>query len=212
MAAVRGILPSDSLPTFDAQVAAINHVQRLPEWTEIDFYRRRLRKIDWSGVPMFSQTGEFPLAEVRFSAGGRRFKATLNSIAGHIFDFAISPSPHDIAFLDWEGTPTARLLSDPLSADAPQPLTPLPDVWHDFMARHQPLDAVGWTLYTDQTARRVTLDEGEFLILAERGGDEFVLHRIEPEASDLFYLELHDGKPEPIVGDIRDVFYPKRNA
>jgi hypothetical protein len=84
---VRGTLPPDALPTFDGQVAAINHVQRLPEWTEIDFYHRRLGKIDWSDVPMFPRTGEFPLADVRFS----------------------------------------------------------PDVWHDFMTRHQPTDTVGWT-------------------------------------------------------------------
>ncbi|HEU4340605.1 MAG TPA: hypothetical protein VFU31_03450 [Candidatus Binatia bacterium] len=211
-AAVRGILPTDALPAFDAQVAGINHVQRLPGWTEIDFYRRRLGRVDWSDIPMFPRTDEFPLAEVRFSAGQRRFKGTLNSIAGHIFDFAIIPSPRDIAFLDWEGTPTARLLSDPLSVDALRPLTPVPDVWHEFMARHKLGSATGWTLHTGETARCVTLEDGEFVILAERGGDEFILHRIEPAASDIFYLESHDGKPEPIVGDIRGVFPTKRNA
>jgi hypothetical protein len=55
------------------------------------------------------------------------------------------------------------------------------------------------------TARRLTLDQGEFLILAERPGDEYVMHRIEPPAS-VFYLASHDSAPEPINGQISDVF------
>jgi hypothetical protein len=44
------------------------------------------------------------------------------------------------------------------------------------------------------------------VILAERAGDEFVLHRIEPADSDLFYLASHEGTPEPIKGPLDDVF------
>jgi hypothetical protein len=38
-AEVRNVLPKDARLLFDAQVAAINHVRRLPpSWSEIDFY------------------------------------------------------------------------------------------------------------------------------------------------------------------------------
>ena len=53
IAAVREVLPERAQPVFDAQIAGITLVQRLPRWTEIDFYRRRKGKTDWSDVPAF---------------------------------------------------------------------------------------------------------------------------------------------------------------
>jgi hypothetical protein len=64
--------------------------------------------------------------------------------------------------------------------------------------------AAGWTLYDATTARSITLDEGEFLLLAERDGDEFVLHRREPPSDVVFGLASHDGTPEPIPGAVED--------
>lgn len=205
LAAVRGVLPAQAQPAFDGQVAAITLIQRLPGWTEIAFYRRRRWKTDWDGVPLFPRTAEFPLAEVRFTVAGRRYKATLTSIGGHIFDFGITPSPKDVAFADWDGAPTVRLLGDPLAAEALRPPEPIPGAWRDFLARHRAQTTGGWTLHDAGTAHRVTLDEGEFLVLAERSGNEFVLHRIEPPASTLFHLASHDATPEPIRGEIAAV-------
>src|ERR1044071_5148728 len=102
IAAVRNSLPSQVQLKFDAQLAAITLVQRHPHWTVIAFYRRRFGKVDWSDVPMFPRTGEFRLAEVRFTAEGRRYKATLTCIGGHILDFAVTPSPKAIGFADWD--------------------------------------------------------------------------------------------------------------
>lgn len=67
-------------------------------WAEIDLYRLRHRRPDWTGVPMFPCTDEFGLAEVRFRVAGRQFKSVLSSISGHVFDFATTPGPRDIAF------------------------------------------------------------------------------------------------------------------
>ena len=192
--AVRDVLPPQVQRTFDAQVAATTLVQRHPHWTEIAFYRRRHGKVDWSGVPMFPRTGEFRLAEVRFTAEGRRYKATLTSIGGHMFDFAVTPSPKAIAFADWDSAPSVRLLSDPLVIDSARAPDPIPDAWREFLARRQPQAAKGWEFHGSETAYRTTLDEGDFLVLAECEGDEFVLHRIEPPASALFYMGSHDGR------------------
>jgi hypothetical protein len=205
LGAVRGAMPAQVQPAFDAQVAAITHVQRLPGWTEIAFYRRRRWRTDWDGVPLFPRTAEFPLAEVRFSVARRRYKATLTSLGGHIFDFGITPSPQGVAFTDWDGPPTVRLLGDPLATEELRPLEPIPGAWLDFLARHQVQAAGGWTFHDARTVYRVTLDDGEFLVLAERAGNEFVLHRIEPPGSTLFHLASHDGSPEPIRGTIADV-------
>src|SRR6185369_16720482 len=88
IAAVRTVLPPQAQAVFDAQIGGITLVQRLPpHWLDISFYRKRHGKVDWRDVPAFPRTGEFRLAEVQFSVEGRRYKATLSSIGGHIFDF-----------------------------------------------------------------------------------------------------------------------------
>ena len=206
VAVVREVLPQQVQAVFDAQVAGITLVQRPLGWNEISFYRRRQGKVDWSDIPAFPHTGEFPLAEVRFSAGRKRYKATLTSIGGHIFDFAITPSPKAIAFVNWDGAPSARLLTDPLVAQSRRAPEWIPSAWRDLLARRPREQIGGWTFYDADTAYRTTIREGEFVILAERAGDEFVMHRIEPAASELFYLASHDGAPEPIKGLLDDVF------
>jgi hypothetical protein len=207
IAAAREVLPPRAQLLFDAQVAGITLVQRPLAWNEISFYRRRQGKVDWSDIPAFPHTAESPLAEVRFSAAGKRYKATLTSIGGHIFDFAITPSPKAIAFVNWDGAPSARLLTDPLVAQPSHALQPIPAAWREFLARHPGQQAGGWTFHAAGTAYRTTLREGEFVILAERAGDEFVMHPIEPADSDLFYLASHDGTPKAIKGSLDDVFH-----
>ena len=195
-AEVRKVLPKDAQPLFDAQVAAINHVQRLPpSWSEIDFYSRP----NWARIPLFPCTGEFRLAEVRFRAGGRPYKAVLSSINGHIFDFAITPGPKAIAFEAWDGRSTSALLGDPLRA-ATRSKEPesIPALWGDFLLRHAGQQPGGWVLYDVSTAYRVVVNDAEYLILAEREGPEFILHRIEPGGERLYYLKHHDAVPQPL--------------
>lgn len=210
IAAVREVLPPQAQTIFDAQIAGVTLVQRLPpHWIEISFYRRQRGKVDWSAIPTFPRTGAFRLAEVQFSVGGRRYKATLASIGGHVFDFTIMPNSKAIAFADWDSAPSARLLSDPLRMDSASEPQPIPDSWGEFLARHQAPDLGDWMLHDSQTAFRIAFTDGEFLVLAEREGDQFVLHRIEPPASTLFFLNSHDGTPEPLMGEFDDVFREK---
>lgn len=205
-AVVRGVLPARAVPIFDAQVRAITHVQRLPGWTEIDYYRRRYGRVDWASVPAFPRTEEFPLARVRFTVERRGYRATLTCVAGHIFDFGIAPGPRDVAFADWDSMPSADLLSDPFGAEAPAARHEIPEAWRGLLRTAGPLAAaMGWVLHEVEPARRITLDEGEFLVLAERDGDEFILHRIEPPSTVMFRLVSHDGTPEAIRGDVADV-------
>jgi hypothetical protein len=203
-AAVRGVLPLEALDTFDAQVQAINRVQRHPEWTEIAFYSMRRGKVDWSLVPLFPRVNEFPLAEVRFVAGSREFKARLTSIGGHIFDFAITPSVRDAAFSAWEGDPSAVLVSNPLDSAAPPYAEPVPEAWTRFLADRASADPRGWSLHEVGAEYRVALDEGEFLVLGERRGEDFLLYRIEPGPSTFFVQRGHDARPERLQGSLSE--------
>jgi hypothetical protein len=201
---VRAVLPETARPVYDAQVAAINRVQRLPpSWSEIDCYCMRRGRPDWSGVPPFARTDEFRLAEVRFSVAGAGYRAVLSCIAGHVFDFAIVPGPKAIAFAEWDEPARSILLSDPGRAPAGRSKPPvLPPAWEAFMARHGERPPAGWALHDAGHARRVALEDGEYLILAERGAEEFVLHRIEPPADGFFHLRGYDETPVRLSGEL----------
>lgn len=204
LAAVRGVLPPEALHTFDAQVQAINRVQRNPKWTEIAYYSMRRGKVDWTHVPLFPRANEFPLAEVRFRAGSREFKARLTSIGGHIFDFAITPGPRDVAFSAWEGEGRAALVAGPLESTAPPFPEPLPEAWTRFIADTASTDRRGWSLHEIGAEYRVALDEGEFLVLGERAGDDFLLYRLEPGPRTFFIQRGHDGRPERLQGSLAE--------
>jgi hypothetical protein len=213
---VRQVLPAAAKSAFDAQVAAVNHVQRLPPaWSEIDLYRlpggKKSRligrgKVSWLGVPMFPCTDEFRLAAVSFRIAGRPYTATLSSIQGHISDFATTPGPRAVAFDPWDEAPVARLLGDPLRAPSghnePEAI---PVEWQEFLERQAGPPPDGWTFFDRTTARRVALADGVYLILAEQEGPAFVLHRVEPPTKGMFYLRHYDGEPERLKGDLEMV-------
>ena len=201
------MLPGNVQPLFDAQVAGINRVQRSPPaWSAISFYCLRSGKADWSGVPAFPCTDEFRLAEVRFRLAGAGYKATLYSVSGHIFEFAITPGSKAVAFATWEEEPRATLLDDPnrppVGRKEPEPL---PLAWHTFLERHPTEPPRGWALHDEDTAHRVALEDGEYLILAERAGEEFILHRVEPQAEELFHLRECDGSPERLTRGLDEI-------
>jgi len=206
LTAVRDVLPPGARRVFDAQASAVTLVQRSPAtWTEICLYRMRRRKADWRAVPLFPRIDEFRLAEVRFASAGRPFRTTLTCIDGHIFDFATTPGPKSVGFAPWDGEPATRLLTDPLSA---APSTPagarIPDGWQQLADSYRAAPTPsGWVVHDAASAYLVMLDQGEFLVLAERAGDEFVLQRLEADSDGLFHLPAHDGVPAPIRDDIQ---------
>lgn len=195
LSVIREVLPVAARPIFDAQVRAVTRMQRDPGWTQIAYYRLRFGKVDWSGVPMFPRQGEFPVADVRFEARGRRFTATLTVLGGHVFDFGIWPSPRAIAFDDWDSPGRARLLSDPMDETASEPSIALPESWREFLASGD--GSTDWTLHDTSTAYTVTLDDGEYVVLAECEGDYFLLYRVDPPPGEYHALFGHDNTPEP---------------
>ncbi len=196
--AVRDVLPADAIPAFDRQVESINRVQRLPHWAEIDFYRMRRGKVDWTGVRAFPRASEFPLAEVRFRAGGQRYRARLSCIGGHIFDFAITPPARDVAFSEWEGQPVTVLLGNPMDEAAPKPPEPVPEAWSKALAGRKVPAHAEWSFHEPDSVYRVVLEVGEFLVLGERTGADFLLYRLDPEPQEFFVQCGHDGSPVPI--------------
>lgn len=205
LAEVRSVIPSEARPVFDAQVAAINRVHRLPpSWSEISFYRMQGRRPDWSGVPLFPYTGELRLAEVKFAAGGKPYRAVAFCVGGHIFELAVSPRPKEAAFAVWDSQAQVTLLGNPLRPATGEPASEvLPAVWSAFLTSGSA--PPGWILHNGATAYRVTLDDGEYLVLAERTGDDFLLQRLHPPGDDLFLYRHGEATPRVVQGKLREV-------
>ena len=207
LASARSALPAEAVPIFDAQVAAITRVQRLPpSWNEISFYRIKRGKLDWSGVALFPCTDEFRLAEIRFLVQSKPYRATLTSISGHIFDLTITPSPKAVLFADWDAPPAVQLLDNPLRAPlgrrAPETIPPQ---WQKVRHRYGGATAAGWLLHDESTAHRIALSDADYLIVGEKEGVEYLLYRVEPATDGLYYLEHYNGVPEPLRGKIESL-------
>jgi hypothetical protein len=208
LAAIRKLLPPAARPMYDAQVLGVTRVQRHPRWTEIIFYRIRKRTVDWSDVPSFPCSDEFRLAEVRFSARGKNYRATLMCVRGHIAILTVAPSPKQVAFEPWDGEASVQILNDPLSPAAlHRHRNSVLPAWREFLLEHPDKTSEGWILYDEVTAYRVPSDDGEWLVVAVRNGDEYILQELEAEGETvgkLLYLSNHDGEPEPIDGDLAE--------
>ena len=204
---IRTVLPPAAHATFDAQLAAINRVQRLPpSWSgDLALYRMRRGKVDWSGVPSFA------LYRVKFAwprsgslSAASTIRAALLSVAGRVFELSDKPSSETCGVCRVGGGAEGHALGGP---DAP-----VEQARHRTSARGVGRVLGQWSTCirldlagSSCPAYRVTLEDGEYLVLAEREGEEFVLQRVEPPAEHLFLHELHEGAPRPIHGDVGEV-------
>ena len=212
LAESRSVLPLNAQAIFDAQVGAINLVSRLPpDWSSIMFYRRKRGKTDWSNVPLFPCTEERRVVQVRFKVKGTSYKATLHSIEGHIFDFSISPGSKPIAFAEWDGPASTKLLSDPCSLQETErhQTETIPTAWRDFVTKFQQSEST-WIFHDESTAYRVTLSEGEYLVLAECEGAEFILWPTDSTGSEFFIVKDISESPKPFDGDFEMLFRGNR--
>lgn len=207
-AAVRTILPEAAKPIYDAQLASIVHAHRPFAWSEICYYPKKRwwkRRVDWSGMPKFTCKDEFQLTEVRFAVRKKRFKATLNCLAGHIFDFRIHPGGKSIAFSPWDGTPRVVLLNDPLRASSFKKREKLPSAWREFLDTLQGKSPENWRLFDEKSAYRIAEEDGDYLLLAESEWGEFLMVRLDPPSEGFFHVEGYDSKPKPLSDRLESV-------
>jgi hypothetical protein len=101
--------------------------------------------------------------------------------------------------MPWEDTPKTKLLDDPMrQSTGRRKLEPVLPAWADLLNERENGQLENWALRNGDSAYSVSLENGEFLVLAERQGYEFVLQRLDPPSDRLYYLESHDGRPEPL--------------
>jgi hypothetical protein len=86
-------------------------------------------------------------------------------------------------------------MAAPAGARRIEPVSP---VWQAILERESGLAHLDWVLHNEEPAYRVVLDGAEYLVLAERNGEQLILQRLEPWTDQLFYLASHEDTPEAV--------------
>ena len=177
IAAVVAALPDAIRAQVRIQVEHVNKVQRLGDWVTSTLYCIKKGKVQWPVECMLSRKGVFCLAEVLFDVGGVRGSSSIWAGNGHIGSIVTRPSPKHIYML----TPRVREVhlidarDDPALDGVSFPFV-LPygflDYWQEPRGAH-----VGdlWTVLEPQECYVVHLPQGDFVLLAERAGNELLL-------------------------------------
>ena len=179
--AVTAALDPASARQARAQIASINHVQRLLDWTEVNFYRKRWGRLRLSNENAFPNAGEFALARLAYRVDGLAFASTLWCAGGRLFSLVTRPSiePHcfgtltDLA-LTLAGEPQ-RAGYERLALDALLPPSYL--AFCADAANHNASATHRWRVVLPAHAHLVHLPDDDFVFLAERRRREFLLAR-----------------------------------
>ncbi|HEU0011706.1 MAG TPA: hypothetical protein VFT34_17960 [Verrucomicrobiae bacterium] len=70
---------------FRQQIDAVNKVQRIVGWAEIDLYVIRGGRVCWDDVPKWFDDREFTLARASTIVDERRIQSELSCVGGHFF-------------------------------------------------------------------------------------------------------------------------------
>lgn len=85
---------------FRKQIEAVNKVQRIVGWAEIDLYVMQSGRVCWNDIPMFFDDREFTLARASTFVGDKRIQSELTCIGGHLFSIESDAPIKPLAFRD----------------------------------------------------------------------------------------------------------------
>jgi hypothetical protein len=192
-------LPEGPKQINQGRIDLINHVVRYLQWTDIQFYQMRKGKAVVDEGPLFPcrSKQQIVLAEIRFSPAGtaKVWTSRIYAVCGHMFSIVTSPSPKPISFSSPFTLKGVQLVDDPMQ-ELPATLMErrrkrLPPDFEELAGQSIP----GWDVFQSSQVYSVALDEGEYLLLAERGGHAaFLGVRMEGKSNDVWLLSHDDRK------------------
>lgn len=187
-------LPAAHRGRYYAQVKSINRVQRTLDWTEILFYCMMSGRPRRNPDHFFPNRGEFTVGTVDYLIKGVRFTTTLTSVGGHIFSFVTRPSIKAYCFDRIDEVKAVTIIGDPSdrSGGIPTDVRHLPDEYRRYIESGAPLEVNGWHLLTPQEVYQVPFPAGDFLILAVRHGEEYLMTPDGAEDAGIYFTSVED--------------------
>jgi hypothetical protein len=141
------------------------------------------------------------LATVKYLAGDQNFRTAIWSVSGVVFSLVTRPSVKAHSF-DAVSNVTVTLAGDP---QQPGPKSPdlaeyLPESFLRFWKSNTIGQTVsGWDILQPGETYLIHLSEGDYVVLASRGGAEWLLAPRTPGNNEIHHF-LTDGEPA-IAGD-----------
>lgn len=183
---------------LERQIDAIDKVQRIDQWREIDFYSKRGRALLNAPENLFRRRAELELARLRFRADGEEFDCRVHAVAGRIFSLAISPSIKPRAFAEQVEIVDCQIVTDPeAEAEPVRAMALFPASYRSFIASSPGQDADDWLVLEPGDSHSVNLEGRCYLVLASRGGDELL---VTPESDDDRIYYTATGVPPRTLG------------
>ena len=208
-------LPEHIRDIYLKQIQSINKVQRYLDWTEINFYHFRKGNPDWGSVQQFRRTDEFTLASVGYRIKGIDFETTLKGVSGHIFSLVTRPSIKQYSFGKIEAIHYVRIHDDPNFSASKRISTrgKLPPEYLENIEKVGIYSIGGWNILEPKKVYQISLSTDDFLILAERQGEECLMTRDNLWDHDIYYTSVVEGKIYKEEGPLKKIMVngPKKN-
>lgn len=203
---IRAVLPAAARQKYDRQISQINSVQRILDWTEINFYSIKRFRVVWESESLFSEKGEFKLAEVKFVLDAVEYNATIIAVSGRIFSLVIRPSIKKSCFRPVAEIQGCRLLRDPERICIDETTAPNhPVSYLEWFKRPSGHHVAGWTVNAPEDVHSVCLPSGDFLVLAIGEDGAFLLSRDTPADNEIYRVESADSDPVAVGNDFGEV-------
>lgn len=212
---ISNALPEHIRQVYRKQIQSINKVQRYLDWTEINFYHLRKGKPDWGSVQQFRRTDEFTLASLGYRIKGIDFKTTLKGVSGHIFSLVTRPSIKQYSFEKIETIHYVRIHDDPTFFSSKEIPTrdKLPPEYLEYIAKEGIYSIGGWNILEIKEVYQISLSTDDFLIFAERQGEEYLMTRDNLWDQGIYYTSVGEGKIYKEEGPLTEIMLngPKKN-
>lgn len=191
---------------MEAQMNATRFIHRYLDWNDVELAPRKRNEppTQWPTDCLFkNRSDDLKFARVRFEVKNQKFTTHLHSVAGHVFSIVTRPSPKKVSKFIPENIEVV-ILVDPDQAEVVDTLgSNAHPTYLQYVASHGAGPTGAWLVHAPESAYRVDLSEGCFWVVAESGGNRFVL--VPDDNSDESLLVCEKGEPPAPVRSFVEV-------
>ena len=189
---VESALPPEAREIYVKQIAKINHVQRTLDWHEILFYILRNHKPAWDQSIPFKNKSELILARVTFTIDNLTFRAKVGAVNGFVFSLLIRPSIKPHWHKQISSIKKLVIETNPEDETSKPHIVSLPASYLKWISYDSPEGFNGWTVLSSEETYSISLADADYIVLAVREGDEYLLSLAESPESGFYYAQT-DG-------------------
>ena len=214
-------LSATAKPLFEAQIKAINLIQRHASGKEVNFYTMR------RGKPIVVESCLFPLRSEALLAtvlldlgpGTKSLRAEVRLVAGHVFSVDFNRAPGKLVEKDIHAA-SVEIGCDPMTPVIEAPVldsrwreeflktihSKLPDEYLRIAYGKRDSATDDWVIFDLRHIRKVVVRDGNYYLLAEKHGMGAVGIKEDEFSGQIYYLDYGDDRGERITIGLQRFF------